>query len=133
MVCYYVWAMVVQVLHPPFKRLKKPYYCISTRRSRQLIQASKHLFSLVRILICTTIAQLTVRMNMQLGNAVFTQAAADDHFSDHDLFVIGMEIDHMSALTRQIRAYLTVRMKTCKMTRQYYCTYEHSIIYFYSN
>ena len=45
----------------------------------------------------------------QLGN-VFTQADADDHFSDH---VIGMEIDRLSALTRRvIRAYLTVRTKT---------------------
>ena len=41
----------------------------------------------------------------QLRN-VFSQADADDNFSDH---VIGMEIDHLSALTRQvIRAYLTV-------------------------
>ena len=31
----------------------------------------------------------------QLGN-VFTQADADDHFSDH---VIGMEIDHLSDKT----------------------------------
>ena len=45
----------------------------------------------------------------QLGN-VFTQVDADDHFSDH---VIGMEIEHLSALTRRvIRAYLTVRTKT---------------------
>ena len=45
----------------------------------------------------------------KLGN-VFTQADADVHFSDH---VIGMEIDHLSALTRRvIGAYLTVRTKT---------------------
>ena len=37
----------------------------------------------------------------QLGN-VFTQADADDHFSDH---VIGMEIDHLSALTRRVIGY----------------------------
>ena len=42
----------------------------------------------------------------QLGN-VFTQADADDHFSDH---VIGMEIDHLSALTRLV--YLTGQTKT---------------------
>ena len=45
----------------------------------------------------------------QLRN-VFTQADADDHFSDH---VIGKEIDHLSALIRRvITAYLTVRTKT---------------------
>ena len=45
----------------------------------------------------------------QLGN-VFTQPDTDDHFSDH---VIGMEIDHLSALIRRvIRAYVTMRTKT---------------------
>ena len=44
----------------------------------------------------------------QLGNV--SHADADDHFSDH---VIGMEIDHLSALTRRVtKAYLTVRTKT---------------------
>ena len=47
----------------------------------------------------------------QLGNSVFTQAAAVDHFNDH---AIGMEKDHLSALTRcVVRAYLAVRIKTC--------------------
>ncbi|KAK2154709.1 hypothetical protein NP493_2151g00012 [Ridgeia piscesae] len=44
----------------------------------------------------------------QLGN-VFPQPDADDHFNDH---VIGMEIDHLSALIRRvIRAYLTMKGK----------------------
>ena len=46
----------------------------------------------------------------QLGNRVFTQAADVNHFNDH---VIGMEIDHFSALTRcVVRAYIAVRIKT---------------------
>ena len=57
-----------------------------------------------------------------LGNAVFTQRAADDH-------VIGMEINHLSGLTRQIIwSYLTVRMKTCRKTHQNYCTHEYAFI-----
>ena len=44
------------------------------------------------------------------GNRVFTQAAAVGHFND---YVIGMEIDHLSALIRRvIRAYVAMRIKT---------------------
>ena len=57
----------------------------------------------------------------QFGN-VFTQADADDHCSDH---VIGMEMDHLSAPTRRvIRAYLTVRTKTCDKKH----TWEYAIV-----
>ena len=51
-----------------------------------------------------------------------------DHFNDHG---IGMEIDHLSALTRLvIRAYLAVCIETCekRYLQQDDCTWEHSII-----
>ena len=65
----------------------------------------------------------------QLGN-VFTQADADadDHFSDH---VIGMEIDHLSALTRRvIRAYLhdSADKDIFQNTHSDYRTWEYAII-----
>ena len=45
----------------------------------------------------------------QLRYREFTQAVVD-HFND---YVIGMELDHLSALTRRgIRVYLAVRIKT---------------------
>ena len=50
--------------------------------------------------------QIEMAVTEQLGNSVFIHAAAVAHF-------IGMEMDHISALTRRvIRAYLAVRIKT---------------------
>ena len=62
----------------------------------------------------------------QLGNRVFTQAAAVDHFNGHVIHSVvcgpfqwpchslsGMEIDHLSALTRRVvRAYIAMRINT---------------------
>ena len=50
----------------------------------------------------------------QLGN-VFTQADDDDHFSDH---VIGMEIDHLSALTRRTKTYAKRNHETVVILRK---------------
>ena len=65
-------------------------------------------------------------MNMQLGNAVFIQAAADDDFSDN---VIGMEIYHLSALpkTSYERISYSDDEDICTMTQQDYCTNEYAL------
>ena len=56
-------------------------------------------------------------MDMQLGNAVFTQAAADNHFNDH---VIRMEIDYLGTSYSKGE-------DICTTTHQYCYTYEHAI------
>ena len=54
--------------------------------------------------------RIEVEVMEQLRIQVFSQAAAVDHFNDH---VIGMEIYHLSALTRRVvRAYMAMCIKT---------------------